>query len=67
MARGSAFIVLDMPEAAIVLGALRRELKSFDGRSARVAEIEGLKEALEQEEALLDRIALRFSKVGIKL
>lgn len=64
MTRGRPFVTLDMQEAATVAFALRDEVRRLEVAVKR-RDIPGLREAVESERRLFERIAARLAQAGI--
>ena len=67
MSRGSCFIQLDMPEAALAAMALQYELRALRQRVERGNAPDGLKESLDRSEQLFERLAKRLATAGVKV
>lgn len=65
MSRGTCFIQLDMPEAALAAMALQYELLGLRQRVARGNVPDGLVESLDRSEQLFERLAKRLHSAGI--
>lgn len=67
MSRGSCFVQLDMPEAALAAMALQFELRALRARVERGNLPDGLKDSLDRSEQLLQRLSKRLKQAGIRV